>query len=299
MERSYWLGNTKTAWTGKVAVSPTGHAIQKNYKRLDLRDGDIGLTVRIDRERVNQMTPEQRLAAQAIAEEMMRDYLAALGKETVEGTGIPVGTAVRIGKDEKTAISTIAPYLDYFTKRAVVGVLERETRIGLHLSCVSDDGAKKTRLFMPFAEARDVGGIVILDVPIERTIAERYLYANTKHPHPGARLWLKNGFDFDNGNLQRFFETWNASGMFELLRLISSRVVWYRGINSWEQPNEVEIKKEQDKEDALVIEFLLPFLQKLDTQHLELLGREAAFPGVRIAATELFREHLISDAVKS
>lgn len=132
MERSYWPGNTKTAWTGKVVVSPTGHAVQKNYKREDLRDGDIGLTVRIDRERVKQMTPEQRLAAQAIAEEMTRDFLATLGKEVVEGSGIPVGTAVQIGKDE-TVVSTIPPYLGYFKKRSVVGVLERETRIGLHL----------------------------------------------------------------------------------------------------------------------------------------------------------------------
>lgn len=300
MERSYWLGNTRTAWTGKAAVSPTGHAVQKNYNRDDLREGDIGLTVRIDRERIHQMTPEQRLAAQAIAEEMMWDYLAALGKEVVEGSGIPVGTAIRIGKDEKTVISTIAPYLDYFTKRAVVGVLERETRIGMHLSCVSDDGATKTRLFMPFAEARDAGGIEIPDVPIERIAVERYLSARIENPLPGQFDWVSSGFDFDHNDVGTFAETWGTEGIYELLLVITPQKIWYRE-NSGEcfPPPPEELLQKQHEKNASAIRYLKPLIRKLDIGHRGLLSQNAAFDSIRIVTTELLHGSDIPAEVKS
>lgn len=166
--------------------------------------------------------------------------------------------------------------------------------------CVSDDGATRTRLFIPFAEARDVGGIAMLDVPIERVAAERYRQARIKTPLPGQSGLVASGFDFDHHDLGAFADTWGINGIYELLLIIAPRTIWYRaGSDDWLYGIEIQAQQKNKEEGESVMRRLLPLLQKLDTQHLELLGREAVFPGVRTAATELFRGHLVSDAVKS
>lgn len=110
MKESFWTGNGKNAWTAKVVVSCTGHAVAKNYQTDDIRFGDLGLTMRLDR-KLDGMTTEQRLAAQDLAQAMFTDLMRMLGKEVIEGSGIPVGSFIehdgqvyRVAKETKLGL---------------------------------------------------------------------------------------------------------------------------------------------------------------------------------------------------
>jgi len=152
MKDSFWTGNGKNAFTTKVVVSPTGHAVAKNYQADDLRTGDLGITLRLDR-KLDGMTPEQRLAAQGLAEAMFKDLMKALGKEEVEGSGIAVGSLIQLGS-----------YRNYEYFR-----VEKETRIGLHLRKLHDG-------FFGFCEFRTwdkLSGLTILPEKEARDMTRR------------------------------------------------------------------------------------------------------------------------------
>lgn len=118
MKESFWTGNGKNAWIAKAVISSTGHAVAKNYlvngddRDTRLRIGDLGITMRLDR-KLDGMTPEQRLAAQDLAQAMFTDLMRVLGKEVIEGSGIPIGSFIRCGEVEYR--------------------VEKETKLGLHL----------------------------------------------------------------------------------------------------------------------------------------------------------------------
>ncbi len=118
MKESFWAGNGKGAWSSKVVVSQTGHAIAKNYQASDLRKGDIGVTIRLDREMIKVMTDEQRLAAQGLVEEMSRALLVTLGKVGDEGSGFSPGQVILVIMTDGSS--------DVFR-------LERESKAGIHV----------------------------------------------------------------------------------------------------------------------------------------------------------------------
>ncbi len=116
MKESFWTGNGKNAWIAKAVISSTGHAVARNYlangddRDTRLRIGDLGLTMRLDRRLVG-MTPEQRLAAQDLAQAMFTDLMRTLGKEVIEGSGITIGSHIecnsqmyRVAKETKLGL---------------------------------------------------------------------------------------------------------------------------------------------------------------------------------------------------
>jgi len=97
MKQSHWKSDGKNVFVAKAVVSATGHAVGKNYDRQKLEPGDVGLEVRLDRNQVEAMTPEQRTAAQAVAQGMIQEFQAALGVE--QEPGFVPGMVVRLVAD--------------------------------------------------------------------------------------------------------------------------------------------------------------------------------------------------------
>lgn len=98
-QQSYWKGGGKDALLGKAVVSPTGHVVAKNYDPKQLREGDLGISVRVDR-RFEEMTPEQRMAAAGVADELSTLLKQGVGAEA--DLGFTPGMVVRAtsGEDE-------------------------------------------------------------------------------------------------------------------------------------------------------------------------------------------------------
>ncbi len=92
-QQSYWKGGGKDALLGKAVVSPTGHVVAKNYDPKQLHEGDLGLSVRIDR-KFEEMTPEQRMAAGGIVDELAALLRTGVGAAD-EDLGFKRGMVVR------------------------------------------------------------------------------------------------------------------------------------------------------------------------------------------------------------
>lgn len=150
MKESFWTGNGKNAWTTKVVVSCTGHAVAKNYQTDDIRFGDLGLTMRLDR-KLDGMTTEQRLAAQDLAQAMFTDLMRMLGKEVIEGSGIPVGSFI----EHDDQVYRVA----------------KETKLGLHLEPLNEGFLGATE-FHGWASLSEV---VIIPSKPEHTIVRSFL----------------------------------------------------------------------------------------------------------------------------
>jgi len=80
-DKSFWSSSSVKARVCKAVVTPTGHVVAKNYATGKLREGDIGLHVRVDLNGVEEVAPAQQVAARGVAKEMTQDFLARLGAE--------------------------------------------------------------------------------------------------------------------------------------------------------------------------------------------------------------------------
>lgn len=121
-QQSYWKGGGKDALLGKAVVSPTGHVVAKNYDPKAMHEGDLGLSVRIDR-KFDEMTPEQRMAAAGVADELAALLRQGVGAET--DLGFRPGMVVRATSDGDE----------------VHGLIERITPFSVLLRVVSTLGA--------------------------------------------------------------------------------------------------------------------------------------------------------------
>jgi hypothetical protein len=103
-KKAYYSAQSQNATLLKVVVSPTGQAINKNYDRNGLQAGDIGLELRLDRNQVEKLTPEQRHTTLQLAREMSKDLLVSLGDKS--GCSFEPETVVAwtVEDDEKIGI---------------------------------------------------------------------------------------------------------------------------------------------------------------------------------------------------
>lgn len=197
MDASFWKGDGEKALTLKAAVSPTGHVVARNYQPDDLRDGDLGLTLRLDRGKLVGLTPEQRLAAQSLAEGMSRELLRALGKEELEGTGFPVGTMVTIGNR--------------------VGMIERETKLGLHLVVPDGTGIGAYKVFIPFGKEEilpEEGAMLDAQAKAFHTC---YFVTSPRTDRRGFTGWQF---------IVEFHEKWGDEGLAAFLRILMPAVLY-------------------------------------------------------------------------
>ena len=95
MSKSHYSSNSANVALLKCVVSCSGHVVAKNYSRDDLRSGDLGLELRVDRGKLEEMTPEQRNAAQSVGREMSEEFLKTLGVET-DSEGFKPGMLVSL-----------------------------------------------------------------------------------------------------------------------------------------------------------------------------------------------------------
>lgn len=118
---SFWKGDGKSALLGKAVVSPTGHVVARNYDPKTLHEGDLGIGVRVDR-KFEEMTPEQRMAAGGVADELANLLRGAVGAETE--LGFAPGMVVRATDGNSETL----------------GLIERITPHSVLLRVVNNDG---------------------------------------------------------------------------------------------------------------------------------------------------------------
>ncbi len=108
----------------KAVISSTGFVVGKNYDPQHLQTGDIGLSVRIDRNGVEELSPSQQTAAVSVGTEMNRELVEQLGGDAGT-TGFRTGMIV--GHDDENGNTTN-------------GVVEAITEGGLTLKILDDNG---------------------------------------------------------------------------------------------------------------------------------------------------------------
>lgn len=259
MKESFWKGDGKNAWTAKAVISPTGHVIAKNYAAEDLHVGDLGITLRLDR-RLDGFTPEQRLAAQGILEAAYRDAMRALGKEEIEGSGIPIGSFVE---------------LRYGTRHEVYGYfhgvfrLERETHTGLHLRALAE-GSLRTTTFFPWTAIIEVTP-VSEDASVDKSFMKRVFKQGEHSCLPSTSEEVR---------LRIFASFMGEWGEDALVRFFIASPV--------EQGRDPFNDGFRDRKDQ---PWLLPALRVLNNSaNLERVAKEAQHPKVREAAATVLAE---------
>lgn len=106
-----------------AVCAPTGQVIAKRYAAKELREGDVGLTLRLDLNE-SQLTPAQRESLLIVLDEMHAAARTTLG---AENTGdFPRGAIVRL--------------FDMNGAEKMTGVLERESEGFINLRCFTRDG---------------------------------------------------------------------------------------------------------------------------------------------------------------
>ncbi len=80
MSTSFWEDSGRKGMVAKAVVSPDGTIIARNHhKKAPLREGDVGLEIRLDRKKAEEITPEQRMGMQSIAGAMADHLLVYVG----------------------------------------------------------------------------------------------------------------------------------------------------------------------------------------------------------------------------
>ncbi|MBU1131817.1 hypothetical protein KKC32_01005 [Patescibacteria group bacterium] len=103
MENLYYKSSGGRAQTCKVVVSGNGHVVAKNYDPKTLREGDIGITMRLDgSENLEQMSAAQKEISLTASHAMARDVFASLG-EAPDDTIFKPGTCWEFCSDNSSA----------------------------------------------------------------------------------------------------------------------------------------------------------------------------------------------------
>ncbi len=112
MQETFWSDASDKGLTAKAVISPTGAVIAKNFGSSDpLRNGDIGLEVRIKRKNAPELSAEQRMAAQGVAEAMSDKLKGHLGQERPAHKW-PLGAVVRVRMDNFGGVGFIVAQSD-------------------------------------------------------------------------------------------------------------------------------------------------------------------------------------------
>lgn len=98
MSEEFWSSKSSSVQVMKSVVSSNGFPIGKNYEPSALRQGDLGITMKLDLGKVHNLTPDQREVAIKVAQSMSKELLAQLGYEEQE-TFLKPGTVVRFQTD--------------------------------------------------------------------------------------------------------------------------------------------------------------------------------------------------------
>jgi|GEM_PF-7024197 len=79
MIKEFWSSITQKVATFKSVISGNGMTVARNYETRDLRQGDLGLTIRVDKSKVAEMSAEQRSVAKITARNMFSELMKFLG----------------------------------------------------------------------------------------------------------------------------------------------------------------------------------------------------------------------------
>lgn len=135
MRKSFWEDTGPRGMTAKAVVSPTGAIIARNHsKKAPLHDGDVGIEIRVDRKKVDEITPEQRVGMQSIAG-AMADHLMTHVGVSKEQSMWEIGTVVHLT----------------FGNSSSRGVVQRVTDTHIRIAVFSDElyvGQKELRVLM-------------------------------------------------------------------------------------------------------------------------------------------------------
>jgi hypothetical protein len=278
MKDSFWKGDGRVAWTAKVAVSSTGHAVARNYvvkptKESDkanvLRPGDVGITLRIDR-LVDGMTPEQRLAAQGLAEAMFKDLMKVLGKEVSDDEDFAAGSCLSI------TLAGHAPWVD-----PGIFKLVRQTMAGLHVLKLVKGLWEKQQSLIPWSKLEKADPIEPGDVKAH-VVASLLKDAWPKRFRPeGQRCDEVYEMNLGQAAIERFSELWGEEYLVEFLLLTK---VDYTVL-------ETTLFRSRHNEDHVEQPWLKPALSliKNDT-NLQRIAAAAEHALVRDAAQKLLDE---------
>jgi len=274
MKQSFWIGDGNVAWTAKVAVSPTGHAVARNYvvkptKESDkadvLRPGDVGITLRLDR-LVDGMTPEQRLAAQGLAEAMFKDLMKVLGKHEADEADFEAGTFLVVELTDE--------------HHPLLVKLIRETKVGIHVSVVEKGIASKLR-FIPWGKTEKVEPVP--EVDMKSKIADNLFASAWPRTFRTEGTWGDEDhlIGLEQDDLRKFHDTWGDEYLTAFLLRTKVDYIDYSYRNLLGPNGRVDIDSP----------WLRPALEMVqDKAHLELIAKSAEHDLVRKAAQELLDE---------
>lgn len=275
-EYSFYIGDGKQAWTAKAVDTAKGQAIARNWKG-DLDKGDLGILILLDLSKVEAMTPEQRLASHDLLEGMYRAALRKLGKEEIEGSGIAIGSYVRLPDYESD-------------NRRNCFRLDKETRTGLHLCRIENGIPGKTSVFT----WKDLSSIQLLSR--EELIAQvveiltAQLWANREFQAIDLEtdIHLRISLQDLPDHLRRFSRVWGEEALtsFFLATPVEQASVRRAGlVMNWR----IITCREQP--------WLLPALGILTEEaSLERVAKEAKQSMVREAAEQLLQERATASA---
>lgn len=284
MKDSFWKSDGRRAHVSKAVVSSSGHAVARNYaiksenpKDL-LRPGDLGITMRMDR-LVEGMTPEQRLAAQGLAEAMFKDLMRALGKEEIEGSGIPSGSYIQIVFVEG------GPEIESNGRTFVIRRLVKETRIGIHTQCFDVWSFDPAVDFIPWSS---IVSIKLIDKEeIARRVVEGFIdavtYTDTCDPCNTKVTVYFN--DDPETNFATFYDMWGEENYVRMICAI--RRVSGQAPRRFDPHRSTEWNKFVEKHDDGVDQVLTRISSEVGLQRV---ADKAASETLRLAAKKLLEE---------